>query len=49
MHLARHLMGQTESKTCIGKGMKHPPRIRLLPIQNAESPKLLGYNMTVAV
>src|SRR4029077_13957133 len=23
MHLASRLMGQTESKTCIGKGMKH--------------------------
>ena len=39
MHLARRLMGQTESKTCIGKGMKHPRHIRLLPIQDAEAPK----------
>jgi hypothetical protein len=32
-HLACRLMGQTESKTCIGKGLKYPRHIRLLPIQ----------------
>jgi hypothetical protein len=39
MHLARRLMGQTESKTCIGKGMKTPSAHSATADPSAEAPK----------